>query len=155
MSTESAVRGSFETITDYLSSDHHRLDGLLAEVEREVARGSFERARELFVAFEAGLDRHIRLEEELLFPLFEARVGILSGPTVVLRMEHRQIRVAAGMMRDGLAVGEAARFRDGRRWLDDVLPQHDSKEEHILYPMTDRFLSARERAVFVARLTTF
>ena len=155
MSTESAVRGSFETVTGYLSSDHRCLEGLLADVEREVVRGSFERARERYRAFDAGLDRHIRLEEELLFPLFEARTGIQSGPTVILRMEHRQIRVALGMMRDALAVGDAPRFHDGRRWLDDVLPQHDSKEEHILYPMTDQFLSAQERAVFVARLTTF
>jgi iron-sulfur cluster repair protein YtfE (RIC family) len=154
MSTASRVDQPFESITEYLSGDHRRLDGLLGEVEHAVAEESFPRARERHHELEVGLDRHIRLEEELLFPLFEARSG-MSGPTVVMAREHRQIRAALRMMGEGLAKDDATAFSEGRRWLEDVLPEHDSKEEHILYPMTDKLLSSRERTLFLARLTSF
>src|SRR5262245_9518428 len=81
----------FDSITRYLSWDHDRLDGLLGEVTRHVEDGHFVQASSIFSTFDQGLRRHIRLEEELLFPLFECRTGMRNGPTAVMRNEHRQI----------------------------------------------------------------
>ncbi len=142
----------FDTISGYLSWDHDRLDGILAEVCDLVERGSLAAARDRYGAFEEGLGRHIRIEEELLFPLFEARMGMRLGPTEVMREEHREIQQALVLMRDGLAVGDATGFREGLKFLRAVLPSHNDTEEHVLYPMTDRLLSDTERATFTARL---
>ena len=51
---------------------------------------------------ERALERHIRLEEEIVFPLFEARSGIVDGPTAVMRDEHRCLRRALALMRAGI-----------------------------------------------------
>jgi hypothetical protein len=43
-------------------------------------------------------------------------------------------------------------FGEGLSFLNSVLPEHDAKEQHILYPTTDRLLSAAERTAVTARL---
>ncbi len=144
--------GQFEDVTTYLSWDHDRLDAILAGVCVRVDAGELAEAEADYGAFMTGLSRHIRLEEELVFPLFEARTGVTGGPTTVMRAEHREIERALEMMRDGLAALSSEGFRDGLRFLRTVLPDHNAKEEHVLYPTTDRVLSADERSTFVARL---
>jgi iron-sulfur cluster repair protein YtfE (RIC family) len=144
---------TFETVTHYLSWDHDRLDAILADVALKVDAGKMGEARDTYRGFDHGLRRHIRIEEELLFPLFEARTGVVSGPTAVMRSEHREIERAIGLMREALGRGDADGFREGLRFLRAVLPDHNAKEEHVLYPTTDRLLSPAELASFVARLT--
>jgi len=141
----------FESVTAYLSWDHDRLEGLLNEASQKIQAGRLAEAREFYRAFEGGLSRHIRLEEELLFPVFEARMG-MAGPTTVMRLEHREIEKAMKIMRDGLESGDPQGFRKGLDFLGTVLPDHNSKEEHILYPTTDQALSDDERALFTSRL---
>src|SRR5215208_4062118 len=109
MSTHaSALR--FDSITRYLSWDHDRLDGLLSEATQRVAEGDLSQALSLFTAFDDGLRRHIRLEEELLFPLFESRTGMRNGPTATMRAEHRVIEGEITRMRRGLDNGDAAEY---------------------------------------------
>ena len=149
-----AVRAtnSFDGASEYLSWDHDRLDALLDEATRQVDVERWSDAAESYGLFERGLDRHMGLEEEVLFPLFEARSGIVDGPTAVLREEHRAIRKALAIMRSGILDNDARTFRDGMAFLHTVMPEHNAKEEHVLYPTTDRMLSDRERATLAARL---
>lgn len=142
----------FEDVTTYLSWDHDRLDAILADVCLRVDAGKLQEAEASYREFLTGLTRHIRLEEELVFPLFEARTGVTGGPTAVMRAEHREIERALEMMKDGLAQKSADAFREGLRFLRSVLPDHNAKEEHVLYPTTDRVLSGDERSTFVERL---
>jgi iron-sulfur cluster repair protein YtfE (RIC family) len=142
----------FETITTYLSWDHDRLDTQLEQAARDARAGRFEEARAAHRRFRTGLERHMRIEEDLLFPLFEARSGISGGPTTVMRDEHRQIRRAVEAMAEGLEAGDVRRFGEGLSFLNSVLPEHNAKEQHVLYPTTDRLLSAAERETFTARI---
>jgi hemerythrin-like domain-containing protein len=151
VSTDTSRPTTFTTITAYLSWDHHRLDVALEAAAARVEAGDMPGARRAFAEYDRGLARHIRLEEELLFPLFEAKSGMV-GPTAVMRDEHRSIRTALAMMRSGLEGDDARAFQGGRRFLETVLPEHDAKEEHILYPTTDRLLSEAERARLTASL---
>ena len=136
----------------YLAADHDRLGGMLADVCREMEAGRPETAAERYAAFDSALTRHIRIEEELVFPFFEMRSGLSGGPTTVMREEHRTIQHALGLIREALAARDERAFRAGMSALGDVLPEHREREERILYPMTDRMLSASERDIFVQRL---
>ena len=142
----------FTTVTGYLSWDHDRLDGILDGVRLLVDGDRITEARESYRGFAAGLDRHIHVEEEFLFPLFEARSGIVDGPTAVMRQEHREIRKALGLMEDALAKEDAQAFREGMTFLLQVLPDHNVKEERMLYPTTDKLLGEEERNGLVRRL---
>lgn len=150
MTTETAT--TFDSVTGYLSWDHDRLDAILQSVRARVEAGDWEAARREYAPFYDGLDRHIRLEEGILFPLFEERTGMTGGPTAVMREEHREIRGALEAMRDAVGRADARLFQDGLAHLLTVLPDHNVKEEQVLYPTTDRILPETDRAALAARL---
>jgi uncharacterized protein (DUF2249 family)/hemerythrin-like domain-containing protein len=129
--------GSARTVSDYLGFDHRRLDSILPEVEKLVAEVDLAAAAERFAEFSCGLDRHIEAEEEILFPDFERRTGMTSGPTVVMRAEHVEIRRWMGAASSCLEAHDLEGFRNAVARMTDVLAEHNLKEEHILYPMSD------------------
>jgi iron-sulfur cluster repair protein YtfE (RIC family) len=146
------VESRFDSVTGYLGWDHDRLDEGLRFVSSEVGKGRFAEAAAGYEEFERGLLRHLRIEEELLFPVFEARSGMVNGPTDVMRDEHRQVRMALALMRRGVLQADATAYLDGLRFFESVLPDHNAKEEHILYPTLDSLLRPAERAALVSRL---
>jgi iron-sulfur cluster repair protein YtfE (RIC family) len=141
----------FDTVTAYLSWDHDRLDALLESVRNFAERGDWAHARGSYAEFHRGLDRHIRLEEEILFPLFEARAG-MAGPTTVMREEHELIRGVLVIIGTAVAQADILGVRDGLAALAAVLPPHNEKEEQVLYPTTDRILPEAERTKLASRL---
>jgi iron-sulfur cluster repair protein YtfE (RIC family) len=141
----------FDTVTAYLSWDHDRLDALLQSVRTWVEGGKWAQALRTFAEFDRGLDRHIRLEEEILFPLFEARTG-MTGPTAVMREEHQLIRAALAGLATAIGKADLPGFHAGLAALAAVLPPHNEKEEAVLYPTTDRVLPEGERTSLAARL---
>jgi hemerythrin-like domain-containing protein len=152
MEASAAVERGFESVTGYLACDHHRLGEGLQSVSSAVASGRFEEAIAGYQRYESDLQRHLRVEEELIFPVFEARSGLTSGPTDALRNEHRQVRMALVLMRRGLRHRDATAYGDGVRFLESVFPDHNAREEHILYPALDSLLRPAERAAVVTRL---
>jgi iron-sulfur cluster repair protein YtfE (RIC family) len=141
-----------DTVTACLTLDHGRLDALLEEAARRVWDADWPGASRSYADFERGLERHMRDEEEIVFPLFEARTGMTDGPTAVLRAEHGQVRVSLVLMRRGLESEDAKGFEEGLSFMRSVLPEHEAQEEHVLYPTTDRLLAPAERQAVVARL---
>ncbi|GBC85630.1 Iron-sulfur cluster repair protein YtfE [bacterium HR11] len=139
------------SVADFMSHDHDRLDALFEEFRRTKTQ-DLPRARRLFDEFRSGLERHIVWEEDILFPAFEARTGMHeAGPTVVMRMEHRQIRELLAEIARALEAGRTdtdALEQD----LLQVLGVHNSKEEGILYPWIDRELSDDERQALATQL---
>jgi hemerythrin superfamily protein len=152
MDSQDAVVSGFESVTAHLGWDHHRLDEALRSVSAAVRKGRLMKASAGFEAFEPGLLRHFRIEEELLFPVFEARSGIVNGPTEVMRDEHRHVRAALDIMRRALQRSDTHSYEDGLRFVESLLPDHNAREEHILYPALDSLLLPSERALLVERL---
>lgn len=143
------------TISSLLGQDHRKLraawDGFVKGVEhREI-----ESVRSNFAAFDAGLRRHIRVEEDSLFPAFEEATGMSSGgPTAVMRSEHRQVE--AILDRLSVEIGKAD-FDAIRCTLDEMRPaalyeSHDAKEEGMLYPMADRAIAGQRRAAVMTAI---
>ena len=141
-----------ETLTTHVCPEHAVLHGLLRAVCDDVEAGRCAAARSACEAFERGLLRHFHTEEALLFPLFEARVGIVGGPTATLRQEHREIARSAGLLREALDRDDTDAFQDSVRFLRATLRQHCSKEERVLFPTTDAALSERELQAACERL---
>lgn len=144
--------GTDRTITDYLQTDHRRLDGIMDSFQDALRGERWEDASKDFHEFVLGLRRHIKIEEEILFPVFEEKTGMIdAGPTFVMKMEHKEINelldriLAATGGHDGSAATEAA----GE--LISILTDHNMKEEHILYPESDSFISGPERAQIIKK----
>lgn len=148
--------GTPRAVTESLAWDHDRLDALEQEAFAARAAGDYGAAFAAYRAFAHGLRRHIGFEEGVLFPEFEARAGLPpeAGPTAVMRFEHREIesllaRIEAGIG-DPSASVDAARVEMHR-----ILGEHNFKEERVLYPGTDRLLTAAERDDLVKRIQAF
>ncbi len=131
-------------VQPFMESDHDRLDGQLKAFQEAKHRDP-PAAGGLFRRFESGLRRHIRWEEETLFPRFEERTGMeASGPTAVMRQEHRDIEATLDRMRTLVDREDAATDALERRLLE-VLGPHNEKEEAVLYPWIDGALPAADR----------
>lgn len=73
-------------------ADETRLIALLRRVQ-EAKAVSLSRTQRLFARFRTQLEREIAREEESLFPPFDESNGLAgSGPTAIMRVEHRQLR---------------------------------------------------------------
>jgi len=138
-------------VGEYLTWDHRRLDALWDATKGLVRLGSFDQASERFAEFHCGLSRHIDAEEHVLFPAFERHAGH-PGPVEVMRMEHVQIRKAMHEIAQTLAACDAAEVGAPSDMLETVLGAHNGKEEHVLYPMVDRVVTAAERAELVRKM---
>lgn len=153
VSCREAEKGSLRTVNETLSWDHDRLDDLEARAFAARDRGDLAQAAALMSAFAFGLRRHIRFEEELLFPEFESRLSLSPemGPTAVMRDEHREI--LGFLDRLERAMGDGASNVDSlRHGLHSVLGNHNLKEENIVYPGTDQAMSPLERDTLVERI---
>jgi regulator of cell morphogenesis and NO signaling len=142
-------------VSEYMAWDHDRLDAILVKAADSLAEGDMSGARRFFGEFRTGLLRHIRMEEDVLFPAFEQATGMVSGgPTAVMRMEHREIQRILEAMRAYLDAGEitASGFEALRQSLLGVLGEHNAKEEHVVYPMTDHRHTAEERDTIVRKM---
>lgn len=133
------------TVQRFFQDDHQRLDALLKKYQ-ELKRTDFPTAKKAFVEFKFGLQRHIVWEEDLLFPQWEQATGIReSGPTQVMRMEHRQIGDLLEALHKKVQAQDPESDRDEEGLLA-LLTAHNQKEERILYPAIDQTLSEEDRA---------
>jgi regulator of cell morphogenesis and NO signaling len=133
-----------QSISHYYEADHDRLDDLFKNFQA-LKRSEFLRAKEFFVAFKFGLQRHIIWEEKILFPFFEEKTGIYSGgPTAVMRLEHRQIGEHLEAIHKKVQKADPNSDEEEKMLLA-VLSVHNMKEENILYPAIDRAASESDR----------
>ena len=148
-----AGKGSSRSVNEALSWDHDRLDDLESRAFKAREAGDFAEAKALYTVFSFGLRRHIRFEEELLFPAFEAKAGFPTemGPTAVMRDEHREILECLDRIEQAIGDG-AIPLESLRHGLHLVLGNHNLKEENIVYPMTDQALGEQEGDALVARI---
>jgi iron-sulfur cluster repair protein YtfE (RIC family) len=135
------------TILDFLGSDHRACDDLFAAAEENVAKKNWESASKLFSQFHQAMDRHFAMEEDVLFPAFEAKTGNTMGPTQVMRMEHEQMRALINDMERAVTAGNDAEYLGLSETLNMIMQQHNLKEENMLYPMSDRVLAGNREAV--------
>jgi len=147
-----ARREALRGVSEALAWDHDRLEAIEDRAFRLYAAGDAAGARAAWTEFDFGLRRHIRFEEEILFPEFERVSGMPpgAGPTEVMRMEHLRIGKLLEAIGSVLQGGSAP--LPLRTQLHQVLGEHNEKEEVVLYPMTDQSLGAEESDALVARI---
>ncbi len=142
-----------QSIATHYEADHDRLDGLFKQFQAS-KRSNFVRAKDCFRQFKIGLQRHIIWEEEILFPIFERETGMKeTGPTEVMRSEHRQIRDLLEAIHRKVQQQDPESDAEESGLLE-VLGSHNQKEEQILYPMIDRLLGNQERQEIFTRMKT-
>jgi len=140
----SVIQTNQTPITDYFQADHDRLDELFEDFKR-FKRTDYCRAKECFVQFKFGLQRHIIWEEEILFPLFENKTGMRDfGPTAVMRNEHREIGKRLEDIHQKVQKSNPESDQEETALLE-ILQLHNQKEEQVLYPAIDQMITPEDR----------
>jgi regulator of cell morphogenesis and NO signaling len=135
-----------KTITEFYEKDHDQLDELFKTFQK-LKRSDFLKAKEAFEEFKFGLQRHIVWEEDLLFPIWEQKTGMSdSGPTPIMRNEHRQIGQQLEAIHQKVADQNPDSDQEEQALLD-ILGSHNRKEERALYPAIDQVAGAEEREI--------
>ncbi len=131
------------SLKEFFTLDHRRCDEKWTEVEAAAQAGDVEVEKEKWRTFQGEMLRHLRMEEEVMFPAFEQASGMThSGPTFMMRSEHEQMRGLIEQM-DAAANGDDYdELVDLGDTLLMLIQQHNQKEEQMLYPMADRALTA-------------
>jgi len=146
------------TINDLLHEDHVRLHSLFEDHCSELDGDNIMLAAIRFDEFQTGLFRHIKMEEEVLFPLYEKKTNNTMGPSYVMRMEHQEIQ---GMLKkmtglldeakiEGLSKREA--IKELGTQIHQYLKLHNQKEEGILYPSSDQVIQGKEREDIILKM---
>ena len=140
---------------EILMTEHRTIERVLAAVENRLAESAcsvfpyefMTQALDFFCNFADGC--HHAKEEELLFPLLEARgVARERGPVGCMLKEHVQGRASLATVRanlDGARDGSAEALgavHDAAAGYLGMLREHIYKEDNILFQMAIRALSA-------------
>lgn len=97
-------------------------------------------AADAFAAFRRGIERHMEVEEQVLFPAVED--GAETPLTAILRKGHRDLRAFFDELDDALQARDAEEFRRIAATMQALLARHDEKEEAELYPAAQERLGA-------------
>ena len=132
------------SITTPLFEHHKHCDEIFADAEAACGSGDWTAGEKAFSLLREQLETHFGSEEELLFPAFETATGMTSGPTEVMRGEHRQMRDLLAQMQGALSARDSDAFGGAAETLLILMQQHNMKEENILYPMCDNALGSSD-----------
>ena len=130
------------TISSFLTSDHRACDNEFANLENAIASQDWEEAKNQFEKFSLDLTHHFDMEEKVMFPAFEEVTGMTQGPTMVMRMEHSQMRNILDDLKSDIEKKDKNHFFGVSESLMMLMQQHNMKEEQMLYKMADMHLGS-------------
>ena len=126
-------------IKEFMSQDHKDCDEIFAQMEDAIANKGAD-ALEKFEKFYDSLSNHFKMEEMILFPMFEQKTGMMNGPTQVMVMEHEQMRELLSKMESAVEAKDNDKFFGLSETLMILMQQHNMKEEQMLYTMIQEHL---------------
>jgi len=137
MTSEDIIDG----LAAFFEQDHRDCDARWADVEELLDTEDIDSARPAWLKYAAGMRRHLAMEEEILFPAFEAASGSGDGgPTAAMRVEHQQMRELLDQIAAAVDAGDTQEALDIGDTLLMLVQQHSVKEEDMLYPMAENLL---------------
>ncbi len=139
---------------------HKELNEMFFCHQEALLASDVNRAIEILKCYEAKLLSHMRDEEELLIPIYQARAGkIPGGPVELFLGEHKKMRAFLAEFNEGLLRMRAEEgtllrrsiiaLMDRQCMYKCLVEHHDHREKNILYPWLDRITSDEERVVLI------
>ena len=139
---------------------HECLNELFLLHQESLLRLDLESAAERLRIYERELRAHMRVEEDLLMPVYERAGKIAGGPPEFFVGEHRRMleflaRFAATLDELKEESGDLARrvirLFDEEAMFKSLCEHHDMRERNIFFPALDRVTDEAERRELIGR----
>jgi hemerythrin-like domain-containing protein len=130
-----------DSIRHAVVKDHQRLLTLL-ETAKRGAYGDDAALQPAFTAFVRRLRAHMRIEEEMLYPVIDAFLADDRRVTASLRREHDAFRALVAEIEATLGRADRAGLAANLSELEAALRLHEAREEQLIYASVDRQLAA-------------
>jgi hemerythrin-like domain-containing protein len=139
---------------------HERLNELFLLHQEALLRLDLELAAERLRIYERELRAHMRVEEDLLMPVYERAGKIAGGPPEFFIGEHRRMlefldRFAGALEELKEESGDPARrvirLFDEEAMFKSLCDHHDMREGAIFFPALDRVTEEAERRELIGR----
>jgi hemerythrin-like domain-containing protein len=139
---------------------HERLNELFLLHQESLLRIDLEMAAKWLRIYERELRAHMRVEEDLLIPVYERAGKIAGGPPEFFVGEHRRMleflaRFAATLDELKEESGDPARrvirLFDEEAMFKSLCDHHDMRERNIFFPALDRVTDEAERQELIGR----
>lgn len=130
------------TTIDTLGNQHRTV---LARLDEVAAAGPAAAGLPEFLAFlQDEVREHFALEEDFLFPALAHHRTLAQGPLAVMEAEHEEFRALVAALAVALRAGSAEGAVTAAGEIIALLRAHIDKEDHVLFPLARRILSAAE-----------
>jgi len=137
--------------SNWLLHDHRRYEAVLVECEMAAGAAQWKEATRLFYSFVEDLKLHMRMEDEVLYPLFTEEGGDPQGEIARLGDEHDDIVRLLGDLHHVISAHDFDHFEACLEPLYEVMTRHNRHEEAVfLVRGSDSILMRREE--IMARL---
>lgn len=140
--------------SNWLNHDHLGHEQLLQDCQAAAEQEDWKGVKRVFDKLVTGIKVHMLMEEEILYPAYEAAVNTPHDPTQALREEHTEI---VRLLRDlsyVLKTNDSELFLDSLLPLEKMMTKHHEKEEEIFLPMAGHVLF-EQRDEIMRRLESF
>jgi len=128
---------------NWLVHEHSLYENLLCGCQDAAEIEDWKEVDSLFDNMVAHLKRHMALEEEVLYPAYEAAADAPQGPTGALREEHDHIvRLILDMARV-IKTRDSDHVLECLTHLERQMIKHHEKEEDIFLPLASHILDAK------------
>ena len=126
------------SITEFMTEDHSRLYYILEEFIGSKNQGE---GKQLFLEFKSGIERHMKWEEDILFPIVRKKLEDDSAMIDELLLQHGGIRDDLKEISASLEARDTSLESD----LEQLLESHDKMEEEGIYPWIDDYVDDKAR----------
>ncbi len=132
---------------NWLIHEHSLYEDLLSRCTEAVEAEDWKTVKVLFNKMVTHLKRHMALEEEVLYPAYEAEAQAPQGPTGALREEHDHIVRLVLDMAQIIKTRDSDHVLECLTHLEKQMIKHHEKEEDIFLPMASHILEARREDI--------
>ena len=139
---------------NWLVHEHSLYEELLSQCQGAVEIEDWGTVNLVFHELVTHLKRHMALEEEVLYPAYEATPHAPQGPTTALREEHANIVRLIQDLAPVIKTRDSDNVLECLVHLENLMIKHHEKEEDIFLPMASHILNT-SRDELLRKLSEF
>jgi iron-sulfur cluster repair protein YtfE (RIC family) len=125
---------------NWLVHGHSDFEQLLHESMAAVEKWDWQQAKDLFHELSSQIEKHMAMEDEVLYPAYESFADLPQEPIRALKDEHEKINQLVGDVETVLDTNDSEHVLESMTRFEGILLDHHEKEESIFLPMAGHFL---------------